>query len=873
MSVFLPHIIISSKLYWRVNPLWRKAVFYYHRFRNQGKEGLKKRFYRGAIFVRFLWSVAAGILCLLLAITALEYVERILIDGWLGKQNYIQNAVLGYFGTSEIPAIDSDIYKDFASLLAALAGIYFATVSIVTSTSYSSLSRDTRSLIWAEKLNSFYFTFLVSLIVNLLILASTNAYGYNTGSLIFFATILCCIVAVWWFMRVSILLFEFFDSTVLLERQVIPDIGRLIKAATVEGFQWSVPAVQNHYQKRVENRLDVYENIVESSFKIREGGITVDKGQLKKLFGHTLSLLRYYGINKPGIPAESYWFKRGHKQADWFTSSSSATDIGLRTGGSLQPEQVPDNMWLEKALIGIAIKIIGVAHLSKDHLLIASLYSTLQQYIECLTKEHSADTANELFSSVKGMAQEFITNIEFTPKDYANVEQGLAPPLAVVDFFAMAPLAIIIGYRKGVEDFEKEKFAKTLASIKWDKDYGIYKHRLPHEVGSQLRYVQKGLRFERSVEGSRLSPDWYVAQLVSIGALRYLCAIPEKVNALIQKEYVDFANTLISQNRHLLAMQVIERGLEACSKCEAHFGYFKHIHEGLESTQQVQDIPKPKVDWNKAQEQLEGCRIELIRSFAKISPTTVNLPQHPSLPDYFGKAYWLISQECLYCIIQDKKDLFKLLFPMYFIHVFAAYNRFLQKYQETQADFWIVQNIDVIRDLLALSGYTLIYAELGQKELWEVVKSAWDAYLTALKEQNQDAEKWLHTIAKTSFVKSAYRSISNRDLAQSGWQTAVSRDLAKKGIIREERYSGFPGRNRPANHENAILEYVRRRASMGMWHGEPEDIFTALYILPKLPAALQEDMDEQVKDVAEEIAEITAENVSDTTQGGADGKA
>ena len=36
-----------------------------------------------------------------------------------------------------------------------------------------------------------------------------------------------------------------------------------------------------------------------------------------------------------------------------------------------------------------------------------------------------------------------------------------------------------------------------------------------------------------------------------------------------------------------------------------------------------------------------------------------------------------------------------------------------------------------------------VYGELGNKELWETVKHAWEAYIIALKEQKQDTDTWL----------------------------------------------------------------------------------------------------------------------------------
>lgn len=863
----LPHYIITTKIYWKVNPLWQKMVFQYHKLRNQSKENLKGRINKGSIFLQFIWAVAGGIICFLLAISLLEYIERSFIDNPLGETGYIQKQIIRSFHSRTDKDLDADIYKDFASILATLAGIYFATVSIVISTSYSSLSRDTRSLIWAEKLNNFYFTFLVSLIGALLILATTNAYSYSTGSLIFFATTLCSIIAILWFMRVSIQLFDFFDQTVLLERQVIPDIVKLIKNATVTGFQWNVPAVQNNYQQRVRYRLDVYENIIESSFKIYNNDVKIDKGQIKKLLAQTLSLLRYYGFNKPSILAESYWFKRINKQPEWFTSSPSVTDMGLHTGGSLQPEQVPDHMWLEKELIAIVVKIIKAAHASKDYLLIINLYNSLQLYIECFVKEYSADTAKMLLDSLKHQKQEFITDIKLKERDYDDIEKDLALPIAVVDSFCLAPIAIIIGYRKSAEDFKAEKFSTMLSSIKWGADDGIYTQRFPQEVGDQLRYIQKGLKFEIDVEGKRLSPEWYIMQLGGIGALRYLCSIPEKIIALIQSEYVLLTSKLIEQKSYLVALQVIERGLEACSKCEAHFDYYEYILKDLDKTQQVQDIPKPNVDWNKVREQLEECREKLIESLAEISPTTASIPQHPSLPDYFGKVYWVLSQECLNCIISNKNELFKSLFPMYFMHVFTVYNRFQQKYQGTKDEFWAIQNMDIVCDLLALSGYALIYGELGNKELWETAKHTWEVYILALKKQNQNTDAWLHTIARTISVRTSFFKISKRNIVQSSWEASVSHDLTRKGILSDERSSNFSSRsNRTENHSSPIVECVSRSSYMGMWHHKPEDIFVAIYMLPILPDDLKKDIDRKISRLAQEIAKISAENKSVESQ-------
>lgn len=831
--MLLLHRLSNREIFWKLRTWLDKQRFKFHRSLTSNREGFGSRRLYLTILYKFVRAFIVSLIFVTAAIILLEHLEdRLHIGTWL-KEYAVS------WGIS-LEKHSNDLYTDIATIFAAIAGIYFATVSIIASTSYAHQAKEVRHLIWRERLNHFFFNYSVSLITVSLLLAAINGMGYTTGYLLFTVIVFLSLIGILSFVHVTTRLFDFFSPTTLLASHIVPDIKKWVGNATIQGKQWQVPEVQNYYQENTERNLTLIEGIVASYFATSpsEYGKTRSDEEVKSIISQLSKLIYYYSYHKQKIPSDSLWFRRTHKHKEWFAANSSEVELALRAEIGLTPEQVPDKIWFEKRLLSVLDTAFHHIYSSQNYRLAITVLNAMQNYLDHIVDRADPETALLITEWLMPGQKKFIQGIQLELGEQQEhlIEEKIAMPLAFVDYYGMLFVSILVGYRKRVERLTAEKLTKEIAQINWFSSDDIYAHDFPNELVSQLQFIQKGLRFEASVEGNIASPEWYIHQLAAIGALKFLSTIPEKTAGLLENNIANFTNILINKDhkQYFLALQLIDRGFEACTKAHVLADHIESAQNSLLELLKVKDIPHPQADIESFRKRINACRKQLVESFGRLSPITQLLPRHASVPDYFGRAYWFIAEECLNCIIDNDHELFGKLFPSYFMQTFLAYDRFVKEYAKTQQEYWAIQNMDILLDLYALSGYALIYGELGQTEIWNTVDQQWKSYMQNLNPEGITSAKWVEAIIKIASGRSAFFGISNRYSVRCSWELRVSHDLSSKGLVEDDRYYSRR-RDRERQHESDIIEIISHTIHMGSWFCHAEDIFTAHYLWPLLP--------------------------------------
>jgi hypothetical protein len=85
-------------------------------------------------------------------------------------------------------------------------------------------------------------------------------------------------------------------------------------------------------------------------------------------------------------------------------------------------------------------------------------------------------------------------------------------------------------------------------------------------------------------------PATFAAQ----GFVRWLSDASERLLTVLEEAFADEAEALISDKRHLLAAQVIHRGLEACSKSAVHLGEFHACFEQLDELPRIEGLKEQR---------------------------------------------------------------------------------------------------------------------------------------------------------------------------------------------------------------------------------------------------------------------------------------
>jgi hypothetical protein len=159
----------------------------------------------------------------------------------------------------------------------------------------------------------------------------------------------------------------------------------------------------------------------------------------------------------------------------------------------------------------------------------------------------------------------------------------------------------------------------------------------------------------------------------------------------------------------------------------------------------------------------------------------------------------------------------------------AAFERLSKELKDYPAQTSVIFSTEPIENLMELSGYAIIYSELGPKNTWATVKAAWDRYFAATRDPAAIA-KWLATIMK---VRGNQFGIAPGDLQRTSWKQHFEHDMRRRGWL-ADRWSRSPWeRNAKKGHASPVVRALLRG---GDAFADLSDVFLVLYLLKKVSA-------------------------------------
>ncbi len=129
-----------------------------------------------------------------------------------------------------------------------------------------------------------------------------------------------------------------------------------------------------------------------------------------------------------------------------------------------------------------------------------------------------------------------------------------------------------------------------------------------------------------------------------------------------------------------------------------------------------------------------------------------------------------------------------------------------------------------LQDIVELSGYAKLFAELDAKPFYEVVERTWNAYLGSVADAN-GALKFI--TALLSYRLGAFRTAA-RDIERTTWQQSFERMLREREILFDEwDYH----RRRQTTHPSRLIRAFTRG---GVRFAHASDVFLVEFVMPRL---------------------------------------
>lgn len=815
-------------LYWTWRGRLQRIRFRIGRNAFRARSWARSRRESASIFSELATIVVGRLLFALALVGGLEFLERVLLPRLFA----LAGAYVSLPGGGVVRALESlvsqlqldpQVYADLLATMIQIAGVflglYFTAVSVVASTIYARVQGDVRDLFVREQVGNFYIRTVALLGITATILLATKALGYAPGVLNLALTALLGGLSILSFVVLGGRVFHFFDPVPLVE-YVGRDLAREIAAVTPEGFRWQDRSFQHHHQIQAEKLLDTYGNIVHMA--TREDDLRGEA--LTQLANSALWLFRFYVQNKSRVPSDSRWFKREHRHKDWLTSSATELEVALNTGTSLVPEERPDPTWFEARLVRIVVRIVKALLERGDLRNAVEVYDGVRRTTHFLGRRMCVDEALELFRSLEEVTSEHAHDTDFGTEAVTSKGERLSFLLGLIDVQGVALVNVLLGLSERLRATTADSFGGAVSQIAWRRQGSIYDKGFPRLVVERLEELREGIETERALEGRVVSPTWYLQQLAALGFVRLLSEAAEKLVAELERAFAEEAESLVSDGRHLLAAQVIDRGLEACNKYAFHFAEFEGCFKRLGELRRVEDVPWPAPEWEALARRISAAKERLVRSLAECLPELAAIPRSEELPDYFGQAYTILAEESYYAMAGGDEDLFAKVFPPFFAGCLSANERLIGQFSDLDGKTAAMWSTEPLADLLELSGHALIYSELDGKGYWSTVEGLWDRYFSGHPNPAAVLGFLNDVVGKREQV---FFGITPRGLVRTSWQQDLERRLRERGLVDDVfSFDPFHGKKDGDKHESKLIRVLTRDRHMFQ---EPHDVFLAAY--------------------------------------------
>ena len=740
---------------------------------------------------------AVGTVGVLKVVEHLGYETSVLSRDWIN-----QSAQLSFFTT-------------LMQVSGALLGLYFAAISVVASTAYGRAPGGIRSLIIHERVGHLYFRALAFLTAISTVMAAVLSFGRSIGVLNTSLAAVLCVYSIFGFVALGLKTFDLFDPAFLMP-YLQAQLGKCMRAVTPAGFHFDDNSFQDYQRKVSTDRLRDYGGLV--SLASRKDNL--DKSALVKLGKGLFALLRHYATLKSAIASTSYWFKRDPSHKNWLLASHTEVEIALQTATSLRPDQVADNLWLERGVCDLLAEIIRPLKTSGETTGLNSLAlefrETMSYYGQYFGLDEGAFVFRRLVTCFKAQDR-VVSEADLAGDD----RQKALERLSVVDMEGAALVEFILSVRNEVEKITPEVL------LQWFHDYGrISKHqgvcRLPRSLIEEIEDLRDKLGFEKDAFGNAVTPDWYIVERMAFR----LCAALTKLSSMVVDLHAETFDRrlgpMVKEKNYFAAAQLIQRGLEACRKTSDALEAWEKAYASLRQLDKSKDYKWAETDWKSHAQKLEQSRTIMMKTLSEIGPTLSAVPETPSVPDYFGFAYTLNAEECFRALATGDLQHFTQIFPQYLgmsrlaaSRIQQSLNRFIDPNRAVVADPFV--------DLVSISGYAAIYSDLFKEDFWSVVNQRWDQFLKSLGGDAPGFMKALGSLAADTFNRSP------RDMLRFQWKRTTEDILQAHGIGRRE-YFGDPPSNPPAGTSALLLAFSRSTMI------DADTIFQARYLFRRKDA-------------------------------------
>ena len=726
---------------------------------------------------------------------------------------------------------------------AAFLALFFTTVGVIASTTYSRVPGEIRSLFVQERTSLIYvWNVAVALLVGITLLTVPIVSHHSPHGLTVALFAVLTAFSVLSLVLLGTQLFNFFDLSTLSE-SLPRRFQQGLQEASASDKAVPEQAQQQAAHERAARVLHIYGRL-----SALIAGRDVSEAEAPQRIA--MELLGCWAVAsalKPTIPTKSNWFSLTAAHPNWLTMDHTQLSMALATSAGVQPTFSPDALWVESAIA----RSLG------------RLLPTLATPTEWPRAIQVADEANELvfYLAVRLQLDEawlllrtmgaFLENVLSGDNMTSHADHGVNPDAWDVARMAAAERATLsytqfwLGLIRPFEQIDPERLATTFEEAVATPQ-GPYKAGAPRALLDLFEDIASGIAFEQRTEHARITPAWWVNHLA---ARTLLHTFVEAIRAFFEEVQASVVGPLIADSEssaELITVRIFD-ALELAHKLGFHL---RTAHRAIATLDSMRHSPSNDELWpdgslpDDVPPRLEE---QLYRKLAEVAPQLRSDPHDSTRPDLFGQGYKRLSDATFHAILEGHTDLARQLFPTFIAMADRARIRLVDDLAGHRVRDQAIFGTEPLVDMMELSGLALLLTEVDSATgIWPEVRALWDHILSsptgpALAEQ----------LAAVLSVHANLFAITSGGIGRTDRQMALARLLASRGFGRHDQMWGEPDAPEP---ESPIVA-VFAPWDLGGIHEDLADLFIVEYLarrpdmqdlqIPRRADMLRESLDRQ----------------------------
>lgn len=532
---------------------------------------------------------------------------------------------------------------------------------------------------------------------------------------------------------------------------------------------------QNYFQRNCASNL---QNLYDIAIFNKDNPSNQNASALSFMKSNIL-LLELYWLDKPEIRYDSLWYRGKPKYQQWHFASDTSVEHALKTGTSLQPETERDYWWVENEIERINSVCFQKLCRDQDYI---SILNYLNSVAALSSKAVYSGNILMWAKSVRRLQIQFMTM-----QSDENISD-IKLISAIYDGFVSIYINVVVGINSYLRDLDLHGFFEKVCII---NSFESCNHPLCNNKTVDRLFHQ--IRVEIKLEGKKITPNWYIKQVVSKGIIHFLNELLNCISVSISY-CLDMGKQLVEKRKYFPAAVSFSHMYELNSKIEYSISCIDVYYSQIEKLLLEPTIVVKDIELGEAKKILASAKKELPQLLVKCS--SIFAIQHwnerEEYPDLLGFCYNHICESLIESIEQNDFETFSKTYTG-FLGVVLLYQEYVRvdatkiKEPHLQQGVFHVSTAPII-EYAIISSLSILWGEFNKSPQWmELINQELDNFI----QKNENAIDSLTHISTIAAARKRHMAaIGNRDVLQTGWTLRIS-DALEKAEVCEFDYGSF----------------------------------------------------------------------------------